>query len=787
MAIAAQRNKVLDRETNLAVMDFNDIQSNDAYSAPVAKLTKLAESMSKKAEFAESKIKDIMKAVEEAPAKLLKFVQDLMAKIVDRMSKIKLPAFVRNILDKLKSMDLSGFKSFFQRILKVGASLFCNNLDMLLGFFTGYAISKNILSGLLMGLLFSWLNRICSENSKESLASLSPLGRLEAMTGSMYDLLSANEFLGTFMTINRNGIEPKYQNPSLPYNISSNSYLASLFTKGPKQTNIYVQNAEISDEQKDFIIKDSWYDMELPKPTIANVNDNLLSLTTLPKEEKILATSEYVNELGVNFPLTDKDIRDITTAVTGEFSVEEREERTVEVVTTIVKQEGITPELAGMIADLNNPLFTQTDRDLLIESVLEELSLPGKVSPIVTDSINNIGSDSYTEEEQRDRIQSIIDKTKETHEQVLTVFQRLDLLNNDALTPEERLTILDTILADLRNLGYLTPELEAQIRAVANPDLTKEERDELILSLTNQESDRQKQIIESLTILYQLVNPNLTQEERDAIIASVLSQLNALGVLTPELEALVVDSARTKLTPEEIEERNLAILDLIQSKHYASSTILDKLNQLKDSTLTQAARDALIYSILEELATTRIISPDLETMIRDIGRVQLTLDEINAKLSAILAILASYKPIPDKESLLLQALGELKNLPMISEGRREHVISNGNLADKIGNFLKQLLDINLDEINSNLLNEIERSFLEKLKELQKTIQNDKSLVSRDNKTGAWMDVDFTELFPKLSKKEEEYLASIPDLVDLGAHRPLDLHPTSLVLIGEICA
>lgn len=787
MAIAAQRNKVLDRETNLAVMDFTNIQSNDAYSAPIAKMTKLAESMSKKAEFAESKIKDLMKAVEEAPAKLMKYVQDLMAKIVDGMSKIKLPAFVRNILDKLKSMDLSGFKSFFQRILKVGASLFCNNLDMLMGFFTGYAISKNILSGLLMGLLFSWLNRICSQNSKESLASLSPLGRLEAMTGSFYDQIASNEFLATFMTINRNGIEPKYKNNSLPSAITSNSYLASLFSKGSKETNTYLQNAEISDEHKDFIIKDSWYSVDISKPTTATVNDNLLSLTNLPKEEKILATSEYINELGVNFPLTDTNIRDITTAVTGEYSIEEREERTIDTVTTIVKQEGISPEVAGMIADLNNPLFTQTDRDLLIENILEELSTPGKVSPIVNDSLNNIGSNSFTTEEQQDRIQSIIDKTKDEHNQVLTTFQRLDLLNNPDLTPEERLTILDSILADLRNLGYLTPELEAQIRAISNPDLTPEERNELILDLTNQETDRQQQIIQTLNILYQLLNSNLTQDERDAIISSVLSQLNDLGVLTPELEALVRDSARTELTPEEMEERDLAILELIQSKHYTSSTILDKLNQLKDPTLTDSVRNALIQSILEELVTTRIISPDLEAMIRDIGRVQLTLDEINAKLSAILAILSSYKPIPNKESLLLEALGALKNLPMISEARREHIVSNGNLADKIGNFLKQLMDTDLDSINSNLLNEIERSFLEKLKELQKTIQNDKSLVSRDNKTGAWMDVDFTELFPKLSKEEEEYLASIPDLVDLGAHRPLDLHPTSLVLIGEICA
>lgn len=559
MAIAAQRNKVLDRETNLPVMDFTNIQSNDAYSAPIVKMTKLAESMSKKAEFAESKIKDLMKAVEEAPAKLMKYVQDLMAKIVDGMSKIKLPAFVRNILDKVKSMDLSGFKSFFQRILKVGASLFCNNLDMLMGFFTGYAISKNILSGLLMGLLFSWLNRICSQNSKESLASLSPLGRLEAMTGSFYDQIASNEFLATFITINRNGIEPKYQNNSLPSAITSNSYLASLFSKGYKETNTYLQNAEISDEHKDFIINDSWDKLSTPKPTIATVNDNLLSLTNLPKEEKILATSEYINELGVNFPLTDADIRDITTTVTGEYSIEEREERTIATVTTIVEQEGISPEVAGMIADLNNPLFTQTDRDLLIEN------------------------------------------------------------------------------------------------------------------------------------------------------------------------------------------------------------------------------------ILQELGTSSGVSPDLEAMIRDVGRVQLTPDEVNAKLSATLTILSSYEPIPNKESLLLEALGDLKNLPMISEARREHIVSNGNLADKIGNFLKQLMDVDLDSINSNLLNEIEGSFLEKLKELQKTIQNDKSLVSRDNKTGAWMDVDFTKLFPKLSKEEEEYLASIPDLVDLGAHRPLDLHPTSLVLIGEICA
>lgn len=556
MAIAAQRNKVLDRETNLAVMDFNDIQDNDSYNAPIAKLTKLAESMSKKAEFAESKIKDVMKAVEEAPAIMMKKLKDLMNTVMDKISKIKLPAFIKNILDKLKSIDLSGFKSFFQRMLKIGSTLLCNNLDMLLGFFAGYTISDNILGGLLMGLFLSWLNRMCSKNSRQSLASLSPLGKLEAMMGSAYRDLASNELLSTFIAFNQNGIGPKYPaNQSLPSFITSNQYLSKLFNQGKKEANSYLQRSEISDDHKDWLMNDSYAKLNEPTPTLSSINDKLNALIGMTEKEAL----DYSDELGAHYPITSKDSLDIVTITTGNYSEEERNDRTQQVIS-----------------------------DVMLE-------------------------------------------------------------------------------------------------------------------------------------------------------------------------------------------------------HEVDADLVAKLDSLNDLTLAELERNQLITNILEQLDLNGIVSPELEALIRDIGRLGLTEEERTLKLEELLARLTTYSPHNDRESELLDSLGDLKDLPMIDPGRREDAILKGNLSDRLGAFLLQILESDLSLINPNTLSPMERIFLEKLKEMQIAIRNDPSLASKDNSTGNWLNTDFTKFFPKLSAEEQAYLDSLPNNVDLGTHRPLDIHPTSLVMIGEICA
>ena len=556
MAIAAQRNKVLDRETNLAVMDFNDIKDNDSYNAPIAKLTKLAESMSKKAQFVESKIKDVMKAVDEAPAIMMRKLKDLMNNVMDKISKIKLPAFIKNILDKLKSIDLSGFKSFFERILRAGATLLCNNTGMLMGFFAGYAISDNILGGLLMGLFLSWLNRFCSKYNKQTLASFSPLGKLEGLMGSAYGELASNELLGKFIAFNKNGIGPKYPgNQSLPSSITSNEYLSKLFNKGKKEANSYLQRSEISDTHKEKIMNESYAKLSEPTPSLVTVNSKVTSLVGKSKEEAL----DYSDELGSHYPITDKDTSDLIAITTGNFSEEERAERTQEVISDVMLEHEIDAELVG------------------------------------------------------------------------------------------------------------------------------------------------------------------------------------------------------------------------------------KLDSLNDLTLAELERNQLITNILEQLDLNGVVSPELEALIRDIGRLGLTEEERTTKLEELLARLTTYTPHEDRESSLLDSLGDLKDLPMISPDRREDVIFNGNLSDRLGDFLIQILKSDLSLININTLSPMERLFLEKLKEMQIAIRNDPSIASKDNSTGNWATVDFSKFFPVLSKEEKDYLDSLPETVDLGTHRPLDIHPTSLVMIGEICA
>lgn len=90
---------------------------------------------------------------------------------------MELPQTVKDIFGKLKALDLKGVKDFLGDMLSVGAKFLCNNLDFLKLFMLGYALNKNILSGLLIALLLTWLDRFCKGFILET-AMANPLGKL---------------------------------------------------------------------------------------------------------------------------------------------------------------------------------------------------------------------------------------------------------------------------------------------------------------------------------------------------------------------------------------------------------------------------------------------------------------------------------------------------------------------------------------------------------------------------------------------------------------------------------
>lgn len=184
MAIAAQRFQFLDRETNVPTIDFTELSDNQVYNLNVPELesslnigektevlvAKLGESLTELKEMVESGVNAAAEGLQKA-----------LNEVMSALESLDLPGIVKDIFASLKALDLSGVRDFFRDILKIGQSFLCNNLDFLKLFMLGFSLNKNILSGLVIALLLSWLDRFCKGFSKEDVDNSSPTERLEML------------------------------------------------------------------------------------------------------------------------------------------------------------------------------------------------------------------------------------------------------------------------------------------------------------------------------------------------------------------------------------------------------------------------------------------------------------------------------------------------------------------------------------------------------------------------------------------------------------------------------
>lgn len=178
MAISAQRFNFLDKETNIGIKDFTQLVDNSVYTG----FTDLSSTA-----LEEIQNSGIMDALQDSLDNLANMVQndsiantvkDAMDEAMNTISNMELPNTVRNIFDSLKKLDPKGLKDFLGDILKIGAHFLCNNLDFLKLFMLGFTLNKNILSGLLIACILSWLDRFCKGFSAEETAKANPLNKL---------------------------------------------------------------------------------------------------------------------------------------------------------------------------------------------------------------------------------------------------------------------------------------------------------------------------------------------------------------------------------------------------------------------------------------------------------------------------------------------------------------------------------------------------------------------------------------------------------------------------------
>lgn len=178
MAISAMRFNFLDRETNIGVKDFTQLVDNSVYTGFTDLTPTAIEEIqnSKIMDTLQSSLSDLTDMI--ANNDVANTLKDEMDSAINAISNMELPDTVKNIFASLKELDLQGVKDFLGDILKIGAKFLCNNLDFLKLFMLGRALSANILSGLLIALLLSWLDRFCKNFTAEETALADPLGKL---------------------------------------------------------------------------------------------------------------------------------------------------------------------------------------------------------------------------------------------------------------------------------------------------------------------------------------------------------------------------------------------------------------------------------------------------------------------------------------------------------------------------------------------------------------------------------------------------------------------------------
>lgn len=198
MAIAAQRFKFLDKETNLPTIDFTKLTDNAIYSnvndtvdSAIAGI-KEADGLLKKVS---SSLKDLQETLMSAGKEVLGMLKEALNSALDAIGNLELPKFVKDIFSSLKELDLGGVKDFVKDLLHVGSVFLCNNLNFLKMFMLGFAINKNIISGLLIGLMLNWLDRYCKGFTPEEQQGFKPLQAVEKMVGPKGLLMdTANTF-----------------------------------------------------------------------------------------------------------------------------------------------------------------------------------------------------------------------------------------------------------------------------------------------------------------------------------------------------------------------------------------------------------------------------------------------------------------------------------------------------------------------------------------------------------------------------------------------------------------
>lgn len=261
MAIAAKRFNFLDRETNISIKDFTELNDNAVYNVVDSIIDTALSNIQKN----DALLNALQANINELPNILEKNINKLSSMLenneltntlkneldsaIESISKMDLPDTVKDIFDSLKKLDTQGVKDFFKDVLRIGAKILCNNLDFLKLFTIGFSINKNILSGLIIALLLNWLDRFCKEFTQEEMKKSNNVDKLNMMfpyKGVKVDSNNAFELYTNYLSDYLKYKEPLQSSTAL----DSNTFLNRILNGDIDSVINNLRNAEISHDEK---------------------------------------------------------------------------------------------------------------------------------------------------------------------------------------------------------------------------------------------------------------------------------------------------------------------------------------------------------------------------------------------------------------------------------------------------------------------------------------------------------------------------------------------------------
>lgn len=379
MAMAAQRYKFLDKETNVGTLNFSGLTDNAVYTGvtdAIDDFSSMIRGENQHLKGMNGSISETMSAVNGASPSIMEKIKAALNSAIERVMNMKFPPFVQRALDKLKGLNLSGVKVFLKNAIKVGSVFLCNNLDLLKNFMLGYSLSRNILSGLLLGLLLSWLDHYCKGFTKEEVYAANNRSRLGMLvdgpstitTPDIVGLFSNN--IADFLRSNRTYDSYTPQTPS--------SFVSSV-TGGAnvRSTVASLRRAELTSSQKRQYL--AAVNDELPNHTVGTPEYIALleargALKAMPiiSQERVERNTQYSN-VNDNLGVMALGLKDVDLDAIDAYSLSPVEASLLEKLKTFKANVMASQDLqarsavAGSFDDFDfdsvMPTFTQEELD----------------------------------------------------------------------------------------------------------------------------------------------------------------------------------------------------------------------------------------------------------------------------------------------------------------------------------------------------------------------------------------------------------------------------------------